>query len=49
MREKYFEDLGLDDGDDILSKFNINVGEILEESELHDNNKNDDESDSENK
>ena len=32
MREKYFEDLGLDDGQDILSKFKINMDEILEES-----------------
>jgi hypothetical protein len=29
MKEKYFEDLGLDDGDDILKKFNINFNEIL--------------------
>ena len=38
MREKYFEDLGLDDGLDILNKFNIDIDEILEESEQHDNN-----------
>lgn len=37
MREKYFEDLGLDDGSDILSKFNIDVDEILEESDQHEN------------
>lgn len=37
MREKYFEDLGLDDGLDILKKFNIDMDEILEESEKHDN------------
>ncbi len=30
MREKYFEDLGLDDGIDILDKFNIDVDEILD-------------------
>lgn len=39
MREKYFEDLGLDDGQDILSKFKINMDEILEESKEHDNKK----------
>ena len=31
MREKYFEDLGLDDGQDILCKFKLNMYEILEE------------------
>lgn len=29
MREKYFEDLGLDDGEEILKKFKIDVDEIL--------------------
>ena len=29
MREKYFEDLGLDDGEQIFEKFKINVNEIL--------------------
>ena len=39
MREKYFEDLGLDDGQDILSKFKINMDEILEESKEHEDKK----------
>ena len=38
MREKYFEDLGLDDGQDILSKFK-NMDEILEESKEHEDKK----------
>ena len=29
MKEKYFEDLGLDDGEEIFKKFKINVDEIL--------------------
>lgn len=29
MKEKYFEDLGLDDGEEIFKKFKINVEEIL--------------------
>lgn len=29
MKEKYFEDLGLDGGEDIFKKFNIDVDEIL--------------------
>lgn len=33
MREKYFEDLGLDDGIDILEKFKIDVDEILEKND----------------
>lgn len=33
MREKYFEDLGLDDGIDILEKFKIDIDEILENEE----------------
>ena len=49
MREKYLEDLGLDDGSDILSKFKIDMDEILEESELHDNNKKGDNLKKENK
>lgn len=40
MKEKYFEDLGLDDGSKILSKFKINVDDILEQSEKHENKKN---------
>lgn len=39
MREKYFEDLGLDDGQDILSKFKINMNDILDESKKHENKK----------
>ena len=39
MREKYFEDLGLDDGQDILSKFKINMDEILEGSKEHEDKK----------
>ena len=39
MREKYFEDLGLDDGQDILSKFKINMDEIWEESKEHEDKK----------
>ena len=39
MKEKYFEDLGLDDGQDILSKFKINMDEILEESKEHEDKK----------
>lgn len=49
MREKYFEDLGLDDGSCILSKFNIDMNEILEESKLHNNEKKEDNSKKENK
>jgi len=33
MKEKYFEDLGLDDGIDILEKFNIDIDEIIENKE----------------
>lgn len=33
MREKYYEDLGLDDGIDILEKFKIDIDEILENEE----------------
>lgn len=29
MKEKYYEDLGLDDGEEIFKKFKINVDEIL--------------------
>ena len=39
MREKYFEDLGLDDGQYILIKFKINMDEILEESKEHEDKK----------
>ena len=33
MKEKYFEDLGLDDGEEIFKKFKINVDEILNKKE----------------
>ena len=33
MKEKYFEDLGLDSGEEILKKFNINVDEILDKKD----------------
>ena len=35
MKEKYFEDLGLDDGEEIFKKFNINVGEILNKKDAN--------------
>ena len=38
MKEKYFEDLGLDDGEEIFKKFNINVGEILNKKEQNQEN-----------
>ena len=33
MREKYFEDLGLDDGINILEKFNIDINKIIDNKE----------------
>lgn len=42
MKEKYYEDLGLDDGINILEKFKISIDEIIdkkEEKELKNNNK----------
>lgn len=33
MKEKYFEDLGLDDGIDILEKFKIDINDILDANE----------------
>lgn len=51
MREKYFEDLGLDDGLDILEKFKIDIDDILDkknQDEDQENNK-DDNSKKENK
>lgn len=33
MKEKYFEDLGLDDGIDILEKFNIDINKIIDKKE----------------
>ena len=49
MREKYFEDLGLDDGQDILSKFKTNMNDILEESKKHENKKQKDDKEDEKK
>lgn len=43
MKEKYYEDLGLDDGIDILNKFKIDIDEIIdnkEENEVKENKKN---------
>ena len=37
MREKYYEDLGLDDGINILDKFKIDIDEIMENKEERDN------------
>lgn len=37
MREKYYEDLGLDDGINILEKFKINIDEIIDNEEERDN------------
>ena len=51
MREKYFEDLGLDDVLDILEKFKIDIDDILDkknQDEDQENNK-DDNSKKENK
>jgi transcription elongation factor GreA len=33
MKEKYYEDLGLDDGINILDKFKINIDEIIDKNE----------------
>ena len=33
MKEKYFEDLGLDDGIDILEKFKIDINDIFKTNE----------------
>ena len=52
MKEKYFEDLGLDDGEEIFKKFKINVNEILnkkeQDQEREDKENKDKEEDSEN-
>lgn len=43
MKEKYYEDLGLDDGIDILNKFKVDIDEIIdnkEENEVKENKKN---------
>ena len=37
MKEKYYEDLGLDDGINILDKFKIDIDEIMESKEEKDN------------
>lgn len=51
MREKYFEDLGLDDGLDILEKFKIDIDDILDKKNQDENQENnkDDNSKKENK
>jgi len=36
MKEKYYEDLGLDDGINILDKFKIDINEIIENKEEKD-------------
>lgn len=41
MREKYFEDLGLDDGIDILEKFNIDIDKIIDYKDDNKENKDD--------
>lgn len=33
MKEKYYEDLGLDDGINILEKFKIDIDEIIDNNE----------------
>lgn len=40
MKEKYYEDLGLDDGINILEKFKIDIDEIMEKKEDGDNKEN---------
>lgn len=40
MREKYYEDLGLDDGINILEKFKIDIDEIMENKEEKENKEN---------
>lgn len=37
MKEKYYEDLGIDDGINILEKFKIDVDEIIDKKEEKDN------------
>lgn len=37
MKEKFYEDLGLDDGINILDKFKIDIDEIVENKEVKDN------------
>lgn len=39
MREKYYEDLGLDDGISILEKFNIDIDEIIDNKDKEEDNK----------
>ena len=33
MKEKYYEDLGLDDGINILDRFKIDIDEIIDKNE----------------
>ena len=40
MKEKYYEDLGLDDGINILEKFKIDIDEIMENKEDKENKEN---------
>ena len=40
MKEKYYEDLGLDDGINILDKFKIDIDEIMDNKEDKDNKEN---------
>lgn len=40
MKEKYYEDLGLDDGINILEKFKIDIDEIMDNKEEKDNKEN---------
>lgn len=48
MKEKYFEDLGLDDGEEIFKKFKINVDEILNKKEKDEESTEDDNKESKN-
>lgn len=41
MREKYYKDLGLDDGIDILEKFNIDIDEITDNTKTKETDKKD--------
>lgn len=40
MKEKYYEDLGLDDGINILDKFKIDIDEIMDNKEDKENKEN---------
>ncbi len=39
MREKYYKDLGLDDGIDILEKFYIDIDKIVENKNVEEKDK----------